>query len=188
VSATGCPLDGDRDGVPDGVDRCPGSPPGSPVDATGCPTVHDSDGDGVDDTRDRCPGTPAGTAVDAAGCQILFTPEHTPLVLRGVTFETGKSRLTSESYAVLDQVAGSLIANPDIRIEIAGYTDNTGATATNVRLSNARALAVQTYLARKGVAPGRMQARGYGPASPVAPNTTPEGRAQNRRVELHQLL
>ena len=74
---------------------------GTPVDATGCPTLHDSDGDGVDDTHDRCPGTPAGTPVDAAGCQILFTPEHTPLVLRGVNFETGRSRLTPGSYVVL---------------------------------------------------------------------------------------
>jgi outer membrane protein OmpA-like peptidoglycan-associated protein len=56
-----------------------------------------------------------------------------------------------------------------------------------VRLSTARALAVRAYLARKGVTPARMVARGYGASNYVATNTTPDGRAQNRRVELHKL-
>jgi OOP family OmpA-OmpF porin len=149
--------------------------------------VKDSDGDGVPDTIDRCPGTPPGTRVDAFGCPILFTPERRPVVLRGVTFETGKSALRPESYAVLDVVAQSLLDNPEIRVEVAGYTDNTGAAAVNTRLSQARAGAVRAYLAGRGVSPARMVAKGYGPASPLATNTTAGGRAQNRRVELHQL-
>jgi len=104
-----------------------------------------------------------------------------------VQFETGRSALRAVSYAVLDQVAASLIANPDIRIEIAGYTDNTGPIGVNFRLSQARAAAVRAYLARKGVSPDRMLARGYGSRYPMAPNTTVAGRAQNRRVELHKL-
>lgn len=186
VDATGCPTDTDRDGVFDGIDKCPGTASGVEVDSSGCQRASDADGDGVDDTRDRCPGTAAGTRVDSAGCPILFTPERTPVVLRGVTFETGRSALRSDSYTVLDIVAASLIANPDIRIEIAGHTDNTGSEATNLRLSQARADAVRAYLASKGVAPERMTAKGYGPSEPVAPNTTREGRAQNRRVELRQ--
>jgi outer membrane protein OmpA-like peptidoglycan-associated protein len=102
-------------------------------------------------------------------------------------FETGKSALKPESFTVLDIVAQSLNANPDIRIEIAGYTDNTGSEATNLRLSQARADAVRAYLGSKGVAPGRMVAKGYGAANPIAPNSTAAGRAQNRRVELRQL-
>src|SRR3989475_388391 len=187
VDAAGCPLDSDKDGVPDGLDKCPNTPPGTEVDAVGCTRVTDSDGDGVDDTKDKCPGTAPGTRVDAAGCPILFTPERTPVILRGVTFETGRSALKLESHTVLDIVAQSLLDNPDIRIEIAGYTDSTGAPATNLRLSQARAAAVRAYLAGRGVAPGRMVARGYGAAKPIAPNTTLDGRAQNRRVELHQL-
>src|SRR5207248_2291771 len=109
------------------------------------------------------------------------------VILRGVMFETGKSALKPESFTVLDIVAQSLQANPDIRIEIAGYTDNTGAAATNAGLSQARAEAVRMYLATRGVTPNRMVAKGYGPANPIAPNTTAAGRAQNRRVELHQL-
>lgn len=187
VDATGCPLDSDKDGVPDGIDKCPNTPPGVEVDDVGCQRFKDSDGDGVDDSKDKCPGTAPGTRVDAVGCPILFTPERTPVILRGVIFETGKSALKPESFTVLDIVAQSLNANPDIRIEVAGYTDNTGAVATNVRLSQARAGAVRSYLASKGVAPDRMIAKGYGAANPITTNTTAAGRQQNRRVELHQL-
>jgi len=192
VDLTGCSRDGDNDGVPDGLDTCPNTPVGVRVDANGCPVARDSDGDGVEDRLDRCPGTPAGTPVDQVGCIVLFREERAPgtrptLVLRGVNFQTGRSALTTDSYRVLDQVAASLLANPEIRIEIAGYTDNTGSAAVNRRLSSARAIAVQSYLARKGVAPSRMLARGYGPANPMATNTTAAGRAQNRRVELHKL-
>jgi OOP family OmpA-OmpF porin len=104
-----------------------------------------------------------------------------------VTFETGRSVIRPESYAVLDQVAASLVANPDIRIEIAGHTDNVGADAANRRLSQTRADAVRAYLAQRGVAIERMVARGYGESLPVADNATPEGRAMNRRVELRPL-
>ncbi|MGH7568737.1 MAG: OmpA family protein [Gemmatimonadales bacterium] len=196
VDSSGCPLDTDRDGVSDSADQCPNTPSGTPVDATGCPIVGDSDGDGVDDRRDRCPGTPPNSRVDSNGCLILFE-ERAPapgaaasrptLILKGVNFQSGRSVLTRDSYVVLDQVAASLVANPEIRIEIAGYTDNTGSAALNLRLSNARALAVRAFLARRGVGPGRMVAKGYGLANPIATNTTPQGRAQNRRVELHKL-
>ena len=187
VDSTGCPLDSDKDGVPDGLDKCPNTPPGTPVDSVGCTLAKDSDGDGVDDSRDKCPGTAPGTRVDAFGCPILFTPERRPVILRGVTFETGKSALRPESYALLDVVAQSLLDNPEIRIEVAGYTDNTGSAAVNTGLSQARADAVRAYLASRGVSPARMTSRGYGPDSPIATNTTAAGRAQNRRVELHQL-
>lgn len=199
VDATGCPGDADGDGVFDGIDKCPGTPTGTKVDATGCalPAALDSDRDGVSDRQDRCPNTPLGSQVDAQGCTILFQeeraaapgapPARPTLILRGVNFETGRSALKAESYAVLDEVAASLSANAEIRIEIAGYTDSTGSAAVNLRLSAARAAAVRAYLASKGVSPVRMTARGYGKANPIAPNTTPAGRAQNRRVELHKL-
>ena len=198
VDGLGCPADSDRDGVGDGVDRCPNTPAGVQVDANGCPFAKDTDGDGVIDPQDRCPGTPAGSRVDQFGCMLLFeeraptvpgapTPARPTVILQGVNFQSGRSVLTIASYAVLDQVAGSLVANPDIRIEIAGYTDSTGRAATNLRLSMARAAAVRAYLARKGVSPMRMQARGYGASGYIAPNATLEGRAQNRRVELHKL-
>src|SRR6266550_4318418 len=118
VDATGCPVDSDHDGVPDGIDKCPNTPARTEVDTAGCQRASDTDGDGVDDTKDKCPGTAAGTRVDAAGCPILFTEAKTPVVLRGVTFETGRSALKPDSYTILDIVAASLVANPNIKIEI----------------------------------------------------------------------
>ena len=200
VDPNGCPLDADLDGVPDGLDKCPNTPPGTKVDPSGCPLPAEA----VAPTPTapaapgKCPPAPPGSQVDANGCMVLFTPEAarapTPgapprptLILTGVNFQTGRSVLTRDSYAVLDAVAASLVANPDIRIEIAGYTDSTGTKFGNLRLSQARAIAVRFYLARKGVTPARMVAKGYGASGPLAPNSTAGGRAQNRRVELHKL-
>jgi outer membrane protein OmpA-like peptidoglycan-associated protein len=190
VDARGCPLDSDGDGVHDGADQCPATPEGTQVDAVGCPLQLDTDGDGVPNDRDRCPNTAPGQSVDAVGCPSLFVIEEgraRPLVLRGVRFETGRSALRPESFATLDEVAASLLANPNVRIEIAGHTDNTGSRALNQRLSLQRAQAVKAYLASKGVRPDRMEARGYGPDRPIVPNDTPAGREQNRRVELNLL-
>ena len=196
VDARGCPTDSDGDRVFDGIDQCPNTPAGALVDEIGCQSeivqaVKDSDGDGVLDDADRCPNTPRGSQVDLNGCVILFREEPgakaTALVLQGVTFMSGRSVITAASYATLDAVASSLVANPDVRIEVAGHTDDTGADALNLRLSQARASAVQAYLARKGVAPDRMVARGYGETQPAVPNSTPAGKAQNRRVELRRL-
>src|SRR6266704_3335382 len=199
VDAAGCPLDSDKDGVPDGIDQCPNTAAGTTVDAVGCPLPVEAVKPTATPTPPgKCPPAPPGSQVDANGCLILFAPEAarspTPgapprptLVLTGVNFETGRSILTRDSYMVLDAVAASLLANPDIRIEVAGYTDSTGRKFTNLRLSQARAVAVRFYLARKGVPPLRMIAKGYGASGYIAPNNTAAGRAQNRRVELHKL-
>lgn len=201
VDANGCPLDTDLDGVPDGIDKCPDTAAGTRVDATGCPLPVEAvkpPTPAAPTPQGKCPPAPPGSQVDANGCLILFAPEAarspTPgaparptLILTGVKFETGRSVLTRDSYIVLDAVAASLLANPDIRIEVAGYTDSTGRKFMNLRLSQARAAAVRFYLARKGVPPVRMVAKGYGASGYVAPNSTAAGRAQNRRVELHKL-
>lgn len=187
VDERGCVPDSDGDGVRDDVDRCAATPSGTPVDASGC--ALDSDGDGVPDGVDRCEATPRDLPVDERGCRLLFEPENDqgqrqPLVLRGVNFELGQAVLTPESYDVLDQVAASLVANPEVRVEVAGHTDSSGSAELNDRLSLARAEAVRAYLSSQGVAAVRLVARGYGSEEPVADNGTAEGRAQNRRVEL----
>jgi outer membrane protein OmpA-like peptidoglycan-associated protein len=190
VDATGCPADSDGDGVIDDIDQCPDTPAGFEVDERGCPIERDSDGDGVPDSRDRCPNTASGQEVDEVGCPILFVVEQgvvQALVLRGVNFATNRSALTAASYSILDVVASSLLAHPDVRIEIAGHTDITGRHSYNMRLSQQRAQAVKAYLARKGVDPSRMVAVGYGPDQPIADNATPAGRSDNRRVELRLL-
>src|SRR4029077_5451326 len=135
---SGCPLDTDLDGVPDGIDQCPNTPAGTKGDAVGCPRPCEAVKPTATPTPPgKCPPAPPGSQVDANGCLILFAPEAarspTPgaparptLILTGVNFETGRSILTRDSYMVLDAVAASLVANPDIRIEVAGYTDSTG--------------------------------------------------------------
>jgi hypothetical protein len=193
VDETGCPADLDGDGVVNALDQCPDTPPGTEVDQRGCPpevVMRDSDGDGVLDDQDRCPGTSVGVPVDAVGCAILFVVAEgvaRPLVLRGVHFEVNRSALTPDSRPILDEVAASLMAHPDVRIEVGGHTDITGSRSYNQRLSLQRAQSVKAYLARQGVDPSRMETRGYGPDVPIADNGTVEGRAQNRRVELKLL-
>jgi len=185
VDAVGCPItvDSDGDTVPDNKDACPGTPRGTPVDVTGCPEAAameaDSDGDTVPDDKDKCPHTSPGVQVDENGCQII----EERLLLKGINFRTGSSQILPESYKVLENAVEILKANPEMKVEVQGYTDNRGKTASNVRLSNARAKAVYTYLVKKGIAAKRLTYKGYGPNNPIADNKTPEGRAQNRRIE-----
>lgn len=186
VDATGCELDTDKDGVPDSIDKCPNTPPGEKVDAMGCPIPKDSDGDGVVDSLDKCPGTPVGERVDAIGCPPLFTGVARTLVLEGVIFETNSTALTAGARGALDRVAISLVAHAGIQVEVAGYTDNRGSAAANLRLSRARADAVRSYLIERGVSPEQITSRGYGADDPVDTNVTAVGRSRNRRVELHK--
>jgi outer membrane protein OmpA-like peptidoglycan-associated protein len=189
VDAKGCPGDADGDGVLDGPDQCPNTPKGATVDERGCPK--DVDGDGVPDGIDQCNDTPKGLKVDAKGCPIEVTERETELLdtgmirLQNVNFETGKAVIKSESYPVLDDVAKVLIQYPMLTMEVGGHTDNTGAKAKNVTLSEQRAKAVLGYLMQKypTLDASHFTAVGYGPDVPVASNGTELGRARNRRVE-----
>ncbi len=181
----GCAMDTDRDHVPDYQDQCAGTPFGVSVDAVGCRV--DGDQDGVWDEDDRCPGTALGTQVDGEGCRILFEEEAVVVLLEGVTFETASADLTSEARGILDGIAAALVANPEIRVRVNGHTDSTGSRSYNVTLSQARAESVVAYLGVQGVEVDRMEARGVGPDEPVASNTTEQGRAENRRVELERI-
>ena len=104
-----------------------------------------------------------------------------------MTFEPGSARLQAGSYVELDSIAKFLLANPTTRIEIGGHTDDSGVPADNMRISSLRAEAVRNYLVAKGVPFQQMVARGYGASAPLTPDTTPRGRAANRRVEIRQL-
>ncbi|SFF42828.1 Thrombospondin type 3 repeat-containing protein [Fontimonas thermophila] len=198
VNAEGCSLeDRDNDGIPDELDKCPGTPPGVPVGPDGCPL--DSDGDGIPDYLDECPRTPPGAKVlpngcaltgdcrkprpgeqvDANGCAI-----EQSFILRGVKFEFDSDRLTPQAREILNEVAETLKAYPNIDVELEGHTDSIGTDSYNLGLSERRANAVKVYLEGRGVQGKRMRPVGYGESRPIASNDTEEGREENRRVEL----
>jgi OmpA-OmpF porin, OOP family len=107
------------------------------------------------------------------------------IAVHNILFDTGKATIKPESAGVLAVIADALKAEPDLKIEIQGHTDNVGAAAANLKLSQDRAAAVKAYLVQTGgVAAARLTTAGFGDTKPVADNKTDEGRAQNRRVEL----
>ena len=101
-----------------------------------------------------------------------------------VNFDTGKAVILPDSAATLDAAAAALKGAADLKIEVAGHTDNVGSAEANQKLSQDRAQAVMAALVERGVAAARMTAKGYGAGAPIADNRTEDGRAKNRRVEL----
>lgn len=121
-----------------------------------------------------------GTGVDVVreGDTIrLQAPEN-------ITFDTNRADVKPQFRSVLDQLAYSVSQYPDTIVRIEGHTDSTGSAAYNQTLSENRALSVRSYLIQSGVSANRIEAVGYGMTRPIASNATPEGRAQNRRVEI----
>ena len=101
-----------------------------------------------------------------------------------VLFDTAKYTLKPDAKEKLARVSGILLAYPDLKLQVEGYTDNVGGEDYNMKLSQHRADAVQAYLTSNGVQAQNVTATGYGLADPVADNKTAAGRAQNRRVQL----
>ncbi|MCL4108242.1 UNVERIFIED_CONTAM: hypothetical protein GTU68_065270 [Idotea baltica] len=171
--------DPDQDGVINKIDQCKSSPLGSSVDSKGCPDIADSDGDKVADANDLCPATAAGKEVNQFGC----LPNQN-ITLKGVNFTLGSDKLTSSSLPIIKAAAATLTKSPNIKVEVAGYTDNLGVKSTNQRLSKRRANSVAIELIKQGVEASRISIKGYGDSNPIASNTTEAGRLSNRRVEL----
>jgi OOP family OmpA-OmpF porin len=171
------PRDTDGDGVIDDMDQCPGTVRGAAVDAKGCEL--DDDNDGVVNRLDKCPNSEAGVQVDVNGCEI-----KAEIKLPGVNFQTNSDRLVPGAEYILDEAAATLRKHPGIRVEVAGHTDSDGAAEYNESLSARRAATVRDYLIRQGIAEERMTARGYGESEPIDTNSTPAGKAANRRVVL----
>jgi outer membrane protein OmpA-like peptidoglycan-associated protein len=99
-------------------------------------------------------------------------------------FESGKDIIRATSYASLDELAELLKKKPNWKLKISGHTDNVGKPAGNLKLSEKRAKAVKAYLMKKGVSESQLKTEWFGQTRPIAPNTTPEGRQRNRRVEM----
>jgi outer membrane protein OmpA-like peptidoglycan-associated protein len=178
----GCPVyDTDGDGIKDSDDACPTVP--GPVENKGCP-LQDTDGDKIPDIYDNCPTIPG--IPENKGCPEIKKEEQEVIntAFSSLEFETGKSVIKSVSYESLDRLADLLLKKPDWKLQLSGHTDNVGQPATNLTLSKNRTLAVQNYLVKKGVPANRVKSEWYGQTRPIAPNTTPEGRQKNRRVEI----
>jgi tetratricopeptide (TPR) repeat protein len=106
------------------------------------------------------------------------------MILRNIFYETDQYVLKPESYPELNELFDFLKANPSLRIEVGGHTDNVGTAAYNVELSTNRAHAVSLYLENAGLDASRVTFKGYGESKPVGNNETEEGRAMNRRTEI----
>lgn len=107
------------------------------------------------------------------------------IAVHDILFDTGRATIKPESAATLGVIGDVLKSEPALKIEIQGHTDNVGAAAANLKLSQDRAAAVKAYIVRNhGIAAERMTTTGWGDTKPLGDNKTEEGRAQNRRVEL----
>ncbi|MBN8832137.1 MAG: OmpA family protein [Sphingomonadales bacterium] len=122
----------------------------------------------------------AGTGVDVVrqGDELLLRMPS------GITFATNQSAIQPQFQPTLDQVAATLAEYPKTMIDVLGHTDSDGSEAYNQALSERRAQSVASYLSSHGVASVRMATRGYGEMQPIASNETPDGKQQNRRVEI----
>jgi outer membrane protein OmpA-like peptidoglycan-associated protein len=114
-------------------------------------------------------------------------PRQPGIVLNGVTFDTGKATLRTESFPQFDNIVEYMTHKKSARVEIAGHTDNVGNPKTNKALSKKRAEACRDYLVSKGIDRERIEAIGYGDEHPIASNEDEAGRRQNRRIEATEL-
>ncbi len=168
----GCPdADNDRDGLCDPWVEAKGMLSNFAHICKGvdlCPEQAESLNDYKDD--DGCPDE-------------VPQPPKKVFVLEGVNFESGKATITQDSHISLMKVVDIMETFTDATFKVVGHTDNVGNKEKNKQLSADRAAAVKNFLVEKGIAESRIETEGMGDSKPVASNKTPEGRAQNRRIE-----
>jgi len=190
----GCPPpppDRDGDGVIDAEDACidvPGVATQDPK-TNGCPPPPpDRDNDTILDPEDACPdhAGPKDPDPKKNGCPIARVEAGQIRITQQVKFKFGSAVLDPEGDGVLGAVLDILQKHPEItKIRIEGHTDNHGADWLNLGLSKQRAAAVVEWLAKKGIDKKRMESAGLGKTRPIDTNDTPQGMANNRRVEFH---
>lgn len=145
------------------------------------PLKADTDGGTVDDFTEVNRGTnPLNPEDDVIKMDV-------PIVLEGITFETGKSDITPESGVVLQGALKTMQTYPDIIVEISGHTDDVGSASSNQALSQRRADSVRFWLISNGINPDRIIAKGYGEEFPRVPNDSPEHKRMNRRIEFKRI-
>ena len=187
----GCPdRDNDGDGILDDEDLCPNDAEDFDgfQDEDGCPDV-DNDGDRILDVDDACPNDPEtyNGHEDEDGCpdKGLVILEDTQItILEKVYFETDSAIIKSRSFPLLDAVAATLNASPQITlVEIQGHADERGSDGYNIKLTRARAASVMNALIERGVIKERLRSGGYGERCPVDPKHNATAWERNRRVE-----
>ncbi len=187
----GCPdLDNDADGIPDKRDLCPNDPEDFDgfQDEDGCPDP-DNDSDRILDVDDACPNDPEtyNGHEDEDGCpdKGLVIVEDTQItILEKIYFETDSAIIKSRSFPLLDAVAATLNAFPNITlVEIQGHADERGSDEYNIKLTRARAESVMNALIERGVIKSRLRSAGYGERCPVDPRNNAAAWEKNRRVE-----
>ena len=109
------------------------------------------------------------------------------IITHGINFDIDKATIKPESMGTLNMIVQVLKDNPDLRFEVDGHTDNSGGVAHNATLSQQRADAVKAQLTTMGVDAARLTTKGFGDTKPISDNGTPEGKANNRRVEFVRL-
>ncbi len=190
----GCPdNDNDGDGITDDVDQCVDEP--EDLDGTedddGC-IDPDDDGDGIPDVNDICPNAAEtfNGLDDDDGCPdealTRVKMERNQIVLlEPLAFQGATADLAPGSYMVLSELSVLLESHADTRIRIEAHTDNTLDDASAKTLTEQQASVVLEYLANQGVDRARMEAVGFGSTMPIDTNRTPEGRANNCRIEIY---
>lgn len=214
VDALGCPSDSDGDGVLDGIDKCPNTPPGTPVDATGCPIGQAGAAQKQpppaapppapkrEAPRPAAPPQPQPAAPPQPAPPKPAAPTPPPpaaevtkravsrphvFVLRDNAFAAGSARLRPSAQPTLDSVAAALAADPALRVEIGAYTAPSRSEVDTRGFATLRVEAIRSFLIAKGVRPLRLVPKVYGASQPLTADTSPTGRAVNRRIEITPL-
>ena len=189
----GCPeYDGDGDGIFDIDDKCPVDTEDADdfEDADGCPDK-DNDKDGFQDFEDKCPDEPEiiNGVDDEDGCpdegqsSIQIVGRKIALGQK-LHFKTNSAKIHKRSYSILQQLAATLRAHPEIKLlSIEGHTDDRGGRKFNQKLSEDRAYSVRRFLVHGGISPFRLKAVGYGKERPLLTGASKRAHATNRRVE-----
>ncbi|MDP4282997.1 MAG: OmpA family protein [Bacteroidota bacterium] len=135
--------------------------------------------------ENNCPISITNVRVASGGHMNMIGKKFTEskIITHGITFDVDKTDIKPESMGTLNMIVGVMKDNPNLKFEIDGHTDNTGAAAHNLTLSQERADAVKAQLIKMGIDGSRLTTKGFGDTKPISDNDSPEGKANNRRVE-----
>ncbi|MFW8590863.1 OmpA family protein [Glaciecola sp. 2405UD65-10] len=182
VDATGCNIDMDGDGVNNAQDQCPSTAAGTSVDARGC-AIKDTDNDGVVDSKDECANTPSSDKVDALGCSV-FEKEEVSVEL-DILFANNSSVISNADSARIQNFVDFMNRYPNTQAVVEGHSSSVGSAEYNQFLSEKRAKTVRQLLIDDyGIDADRLEAQGFGESQLKDTSNTAEAHRINRRIEV----